>query len=95
MTNDELLYAMNECAATFEESRAALETRLKGKRCAYGAYGVLNKSFIVDRVSAHVSATVGSGYAYVGLEGRMYKKDGTFHRYAKGRVRFDNAKFLD
>lgn len=91
MTNDEILYAMNEIAVTFEDYRTALEARLKGKNCAYGD----NKSFVIDRVSA-VTTKGGHGpYAYVCLEGRMHKKDGTFHKHAHGRVRLESAKFLD
>lgn len=66
MTDDELLYAMNECAASFEDSRKALGARLTGKKCRFGNY-----VFRVDEVNASVSREyrTGEGYAYVWLRG--------------------------
>lgn len=87
MTNDELLYSMNEMASAWEDARLALETRLRGKLVKY--YG--DRVFRVTKVTAEVWR---GGTAYVVLKGPMLKKDGTPHAKNEGSMKFENAEFV-
>jgi hypothetical protein len=86
MTDDEILFALNNAIGHVEDYRAQLETRLRGKKVAY--YG---QTFRITTVTAELCGNVCGAYA----SGPILKKDGSPHMRHRGSMRVDRLEFVD